>query len=47
MPVAGRDITERFSKMMMGQQGLRFSTPSELEQVREVKEHLCYVALDY
>ena len=26
---------------------LRFSTPTELEQVREVKENLCYVALDY
>ncbi|XP_053561869.1 uncharacterized protein LOC128652900 isoform X1 [Bombina bombina] len=43
--VAGRDITEHFMRLLL-ECGHSFVTTAEREMVRELKEKLCYVALD-
>jgi actin, other eukaryote len=44
--LAGKDVTN-YLNTLLNCQGYKFQTTSELEIVREIKENLCYVALDY
>ncbi|KAJ3139698.1 actin [Irineochytrium annulatum] len=44
--LAGRDLTSRLSRLLMDR-GHTLTTSSELEIVRDIKEKLSYVALDY